>query len=78
MKIASTGFAAFAAILWLASAFVRVPRRFIIGTAVVDGYGTAFSKDLEKLATALKWQGWLNVAAATCTAVSIGLQQMAS
>jgi hypothetical protein len=83
LEIISAVSAVLAAILWIASCFVRMPRDFtvqvisahlfeaegVMGTSVVsEGYGT--SKELELLGSALVRQSQFNAAAAVFAAIA--------
>jgi hypothetical protein len=83
LETISAIFAIFAAVLWIASTFVKTPRDFTvqvisahlmdeegaIGTSVIsEGYGT--SRELELLGSALIRQSRLNAAGAICAAIS--------
>jgi len=83
LETVSAIFAIFAAVLWIASTFVKTPRDFTVqvisahlleeegavGTSVIsEGYGT--SKELEVLGEALIRQSRLNAAGAVCAAIS--------
>ena len=60
-------FGALAALLWAASALVPI-------SSAIRLKGGVSSKELPKLLAGLRWQSWLNAAAALCAAVAIMLQ----
>lgn len=83
LEITSAAFAVLAAILWISSSLIRMPRDYtvqvisthvydddnMIGNSVISqGYGT--SRELEDLGGALVRQSRLNAGAAICAAIS--------
>ena len=87
LQIGSTIFAFLAAVLWLYSATIKVPKNFDISVipsmATREGYpaedpnfATGFSHDLVELGKGLARQSRVSARAAMCAAISAGLQSI--
>jgi hypothetical protein len=67
----SVGFSALSALIWMAAAFIPIPKTAYL---IMGVGGSRPSQELDAILYRLRWQACFNAAAAFCMAVSVILQ----